>query len=181
MCVKLVRFIIVYFFLLWSLRSAWGKRHHSSLALKVNQAITSFMNALSSATMPSSKAIQISSTIQWPRRFPVSKDSDIRGALRLAACDDVIAPFDELTVASLRTKHPSTRASDSSWPAPSSYGSTLCLPTSCCYQVLCPHHLKDLTSASAGEAGHRGRRAEFQLVRDLTSTCLRMRLVNSGY
>jgi len=34
------------------------------------------------------------------------KDEDIRGAIRLAASDDTVAPHDEQTLTALRAKHP---------------------------------------------------------------------------
>jgi len=49
-----------------------------------------------------------------------------RGAIRLAANDDVMAPFDDFTAVFLRAKH-SARAAASDSPVPSSYESTLCL------------------------------------------------------
>jgi len=150
-----------------------GKRHLSSLASKVNQAIARFVNPSSSAaTMHHQKPFSC-------RRPPINdlaarvsckiEDGDIRGAIRLAASDDIMAPFDDVTAASLRTKHPARAASDSPSPAPSSNESPLCLLESDILAAiksfvpgsaggpdgLRPQHLKDLTSASAGDAGRR--------------------------
>jgi hypothetical protein len=86
-----------------------GKRHLSSLASKVNQAIASFSNPTSSAAMhhqrKPSKCRRQSSDLAARVSCKI-EDGDIRGAIRLAASDDVMAPFDDVTAASLRTKHP---------------------------------------------------------------------------
>jgi hypothetical protein len=96
------------------------------------------------------------------------EDGDIRGAIRLAASNDTVAPFDDVTAEALRLKHPSRAVSDSLPPSPSCDSSLSLqqsdvmtaiksfLPGSACGpDGLRPQHLKDLTSASAGEAGQR--------------------------
>jgi hypothetical protein len=103
-------------------------------------------------------------------RINISKveDGDIRGAIRLAASDDTLAPFDDVTAEALRSKHPSRAASDSPIPAPNNYECLLLQQADIMAAIksfmpgsaggpegLRPQHLKDLTSASAGDAGQR--------------------------
>jgi len=96
------------------------------------------------------------------------EDGDVRGAIRLAASDDTMAPFDDATAAVLRTKHPARAETLNPPPTPSS-DSSLCLQETDILAAiksfapgsaggpdgLRPQHLKDLTSVSAGDAGHR--------------------------
>jgi len=98
------------------------------------------------------------------------EDGDVRGANRLAANDDTMAPFDDATAALLRTKHPARAETLTDSPPPTlSSDSTLCLQETDNLAAiqsfapgsaggpdgLRPQHLKDLTSMSAGDAGHR--------------------------
>jgi hypothetical protein len=54
------------------------------------------------------------------------EDGDIRGAIRLASSGDSLAPFDDVTAASLHTKQPARAASDTVPHSPSVDG-CLCL------------------------------------------------------
>lgn len=148
-----------------------GKRHLSSLASKVNQAVAGFpattpppalhQQKLSKHRTPSNNlAARVSGKIE---------DGDIRGAIRLAASDDTMAPFDDVTAEALRVKHPSRTAPDTRSLPPPSSDSCLYLQESDILAAiksfvpgsaggpdgLRPQHLKDLTSASAGDAGRR--------------------------
>jgi hypothetical protein len=86
-----------------------GKRHLSSLASKVNTAIANF--PIASPPAPNSHkpaGIKKRSTSSDVAALVSSKleEGDIRGAIRLAASDDTMAPFDDVTAVALRDKHP---------------------------------------------------------------------------
>ena len=80
-----------------------------------------------------------------------------------------MAPFDDVTAEALRAKHPVRTASDPSLPPPSKEETCLHLQDSDIRAAIAsfapgsaggpdgmrPQHLKDLTNASAGEAGRR--------------------------
>ena len=148
-----------------------GKRHLSSLASKVNQAIANFptvpppdragvQHSPKLRTKPDDLAARVSRKIE---------DGDVRGAIRLTASDAVLAPFDDVTAAALQIKHPARSISDSPTPPPSTDSPILRLLESDILAAvksfvpgsaggpdgLRPQHLKDLTSASAGDAGQR--------------------------
>ena len=148
-----------------------GKRHLSSLTSKVNQAIANFptvyppdsagvRHSPKRRTKPDDLAARVSSKIE---------DGDIRGAIRLAASDAVLAPFDDVTAAALQTKHPARSMSDAPAPPPLTNHPIHCLLESDILAAvksfvpgsaggpdgLRPQHLTDLTSASAGDAGKR--------------------------
>ena len=96
------------------------------------------------------------------------EDGDVRGAIRLAASDDTIAPFNDVTAAVLRSKHPSRAAPDSQSPTPNS-DSSIALHESDILSAIkaflariswwtwrpSSPTFKNLTSESAGDAGHR--------------------------
>jgi hypothetical protein len=46
------------------------------------------------------------------------EESDIRGAIRQAASDDTVAPFDDVTAEALRDKHPARSPSVAPIPLP---------------------------------------------------------------
>jgi len=84
-----------------------GTRHHKSLTAKVNNALNAFPNI--SQRPPSN---------EQPRRRRVGNADNfaarisqklVRGAIRLAASDDAMAPHDEKTLEALRLKHPPLR------------------------------------------------------------------------
>ena len=96
------------------------------------------------------------------------EDGDIHGAIRLAASDDTLAPFDEVTVEVLRSKHPSRVALDNLPPVPNSDTCLLLQQYDIMSAIksfrpgsaggpdgLRPQHLKDLTNTSTGDAGQR--------------------------
>ena len=123
-----------------------GKRHLSSLASKVNQAIASF---------PTMSAPPVLNGIKPPKRRTQFNDiaarmsgkleeGDIRGAIRLAASDDIMSPFDDVTAAVLREKHP-IRAKTGSTPQPP------CSET--CLSVLESDILGAIKSFMPGSAG----------------------------
>ena len=80
-----------------------------------------------------------------------------------------MAPFDDVTAVALRAKHPARAATDIPPPIPTSNSECLCLQESDILAAiktfapgsaggpdgLRPQHLKDLTGASAGDAGRR--------------------------
>ena len=146
-----------------------GQRHLKSLASKVNAAVTCF--PASSAPVKQQKPVKSrqSSDVNLAARVSSKlEDGDIRGAIRLAASDDTLAPFDDVTAEALRFKHPSRAASDSPPPTPNN-DSCLTLQQADILAAiksfmpgsaggldgLRPQHLKDLTSTSAGDAGQR--------------------------
>ena len=97
-----------------------GKRHLSSLASKVNAAIANFP-AVSTPPVQQQKVVKTrppSDNIA-ARVSAKLEDGDIRGAIRLASSDDSIAPFDDITAAALRLKHPARAASNTVPPSPS--------------------------------------------------------------
>jgi hypothetical protein len=115
--------VVVYLCVVWRPGQRGGKRHLSSLSLKVNKAIASFPGVISPVAASHRKvnkprqpsdnlAARVSSKLQ---------DRDIRCAIRLAASEDSIAPFDEITAEALRSKHPARSTSDSPLPPPSNY------------------------------------------------------------
>ena len=147
-----------------------GKRHLSSLASKVNQAVASF---------PTMSVSPVVNKLKPPKRRTQSDDiaarvsgkleeGDIRGAIRLAASDDIMSPFDDVAAAALREKHP-VRARTGSTPLPPSSETCLSVLESDILGAiksfmpgsaggpdsLRPQHLKDLTCASTGDAGRR--------------------------
>ena len=160
-----------------------GKRHLSSLASKVNQAIASF---------PTMSVSQVQNGMKPPKRRMQSNDlasrvsgkleeGDIRGAIRLAASDDIMSPFDDVTAAKLREKHP-IRAITGSTPLPPSSENCIAVLESDILGAiktfipgsaggpdgLRPQHLKDLTCASTGDAGRR----LLTLLTQFTNLCL---------
>jgi hypothetical protein len=106
-----------------------GQRHLNSLASKVNAAIASFPGT--SLPIQSQKPLKIrSSTVNLAARVSSKlEDGDIRGAIRLAASNDTMAPFDDLTAAALRAKHPARAAVDAPPPTPNR-DTSLCLQES---------------------------------------------------
>ena len=98
------------------------------------------------------------------------EEGDVRGAIRIAASDDAMEPFDAITAEVLRSKHPA-HATSVTQSCVSTPKNNVCL---CLQQAdiltsiksfipgsaggpdgLRPQHLKDLTSASTGDAGQR--------------------------
>jgi hypothetical protein len=109
------------------------------------------------------------------------EDGNIRGAIRLAASDDTLALFDDVTAEALRSKHPSRVTYDSPLPMPNNDVCLLLQQGKILAAVksfmpgsaggpdgLRPQHLKDLNSASAGDAGQR---LLYRLT-DFTNLCL---------
>ena len=108
---------------------------------------------------------------------------DIRGAIRLAASDDIMSPFDDVTAAKLREKHPIRAKTDSTPLPPSSENCIAVLESDILGAIqsfmpgsgsaggpdgLRPQHLKDLTCASTGDAGRR----LLTLLTQFTNLCL---------
>jgi hypothetical protein len=156
-----------------------GKRHQQSLTAKVNIALNAYPNI---SQRPQSN--------QQPRRRRVGnadniaariseklEDGDVRGAIRLAASDDAMAPHDEKTLDALRLKHPPRRdVSSNAAPATVQHIHPNSLPPSPLIvqnrdiidaiksfpagsaggiDGMRPQHLKDLTSVHTGDAGQR--------------------------
>ena len=55
------------------------------------------------------------------------EDGDIRDAIRLAASDDTMAPFHDVTAEALRSKHPTRAASGAAPSTPNINDACLCL------------------------------------------------------
>ena len=93
------------------------------------------------------------------------EEGDIRGAIQLAANDDIMSPFDDITAAALREKHPICAKTGLTPLPPSSENCTSVLESDVLGAIksfmpgsagrpdgLRPQHLKDLTCASTGDA-----------------------------
>ncbi len=134
-----------------------GKRHLSSLTSKVNRALRAYPLVIerttpsvnrTDKTRPSTKdnlAARISEKLE---------EGDIRGAIRLAASDDTMAPHDERTLTALRAKHP-PRAVSSSGPVTTDSSSQRSPPHT--FQQTLIIHERDVINAvksfPAGSAG----------------------------
>ena len=153
-----------------------GKRHHQSLTTKVNNTLNAYPNIsprIQSIQQPIRRRVGI--VYKFASRISEKlEDGDVRGAIRLAASDDAMAPHDEKTLIALRLKHPPRRVAPSEFP-------TIChntlnsLPPPLLVQErdikdaiksfpagsaggvdgMRPQHLKDLTSVYTGDAGLR--------------------------
>ena len=89
-----------------------GYQHKGRLATKVNAAIAGFPSALPSV-QPKPKSKSRPSTDSLAARVSAKlEDGDVRGAIRLVASEDAMAPFDDITAASLQAKHPPRAVSD---------------------------------------------------------------------
>ena len=117
-----------------------GQRHLSSLASKVNRvspssslrAIASFPVSSTSdpAVQQKQKPVKIKTRLSSGSNLAARvsgklEEGDIRGAIRMASSDETIAPFDGVTAAALRVKHPARASSNSMTPTPKS-DSCLC-------------------------------------------------------
>jgi len=153
-----------------------GKCHHQSLTAKVNNALNAFPNI---SQYPQSN--------EQPRRRRVGnvdnfaariseklEDGDVRGAIRLPASDDAMAPRDEKTLDALRLKHPPLRvvpsdAAPLNTPHPISLPPPLKVQNSDIIDAIKsfpagsaggidgmrPPHLKELTNVHTDDAGQR--------------------------
>ena len=78
------------------------------LAFKVNTAVASFPASSPAVHQPQKPTkFRESSDNMAARVSSKLEDGDIRGTIHLAASDDTMAPFDDVTAAVLRAKHPS--------------------------------------------------------------------------
>jgi hypothetical protein len=141
-----------------------GKSHSSSLASKVDMTIANFPGYPPPTMLLKSFKVNSSNDNLAARVSGKLEDGDIRGAIRLAASDDIVAPFDDVTTAALRTKHPAQAVTDAPPPIPTGNSECLCLQESDLLATiktfvpgsaggpdgLRPQHLKDMTGASAG-------------------------------
>jgi len=99
--------------------------HHLSLATKIRQQVTNFMESeslpdLSSIVAPTfnRRNAEVDTNAQLRKRVAAKfADSDIRGAVRELASSDGLAPHNEATLEALKAKHPSSPV-DLSLPAP---------------------------------------------------------------
>jgi hypothetical protein len=166
-----------------------GKRHLSSLASKVNQAVAAFPSVIPpSSAVKQQKPPKSSNGNLAARVSSKLEEGDVRGAIRIAASEDTIVSFNDVTAAALRAKHPARVRSDTPPPSPSFDSGEPCLiqseadilaavktfvPGSAAGpDGLRPQHLKDLTSASAGDAGRR----LLASLTNFTNMCLRGRV-----
>jgi hypothetical protein len=160
-----------------------GQRHLNSLASKVNAAVASFpvLSAPVQQQKPS-KSRQSSDFNLAARVSSKLEDGNIRGAIRLAASNDTLALFDDVTAEALRSKHPSRVTHDSPLPMPNNDVCLLLQQGNILAAVksfmpgsaggpdgLRPQHLKDLTSASADDAGQR---LLYRLTVQILQTCV---------
>ena len=162
-----------------------GKRHNTTLATKVNNALTEFMLASYQPLPPTvhrKKKTKVDSSIDNNLAARVSakiEEGDVRGAVRLAVSDDILAPYCDATADALRRLHPRrTTSIDDSIPLPpepdvitddSSAHTVLTLSVADITEAiksfpagsaggldgLRPQHLKDMTSPYTGIAGER--------------------------
>ena len=169
-----------------------GKRHNTKLATKVNNAINDFMsdNHPPSTSDGQRKKRKVESKHDSNLAARVSakiEEGDVRGAVRLAVSDDVLAPYSDVVADELRLLHPqrgvSTNESQPSEPStPTVDSSVLRISTDAITDAiksfpagsaggldgLRPQYLKDMTSPFTGIAGE-------QLVStltDFTNLCL---------
>ena len=142
----------------------------SSLASKVNKALEAFPSNTRSKTVTRVRK-QASEYKLAARVSEKLEEGDIRGAIRLAASDDTVAPRNDETFAALRLKHPVRAASLDGPPLPPSSSAPCCLsvqesnivdaiksfPAGSAGGIdgLRPQHLKDLISVHCGEPGQR--------------------------
>ena len=149
-----------------------GKKHAASLATKVNHQLETFPSIISSPK--SQPALKTHSRIKQKSevdklRSKVSEkieEGDVKGAIRLTASDDTLAPFSPTTFEALKLKHPprsisipSTQNSESPSEAhflvldvPVISAAVKSFPNGSVGGVdgLRPQHLKDMLSPSCG-------------------------------
>ena len=156
-----------------------GKCHHQSLTTKVNNTLNTLdaypniSQRIQSIQQPIRRLVGIVYNIA-SRISEKLEDGDVRGAIRLAASDDAMAPHDEKTLIALRLKHPPRRVAPSGVPT-NSHNTVNSLPLPLVVAErdikdaikslaagfaggvdgMRPHHLKDLTSVHTGDAGQR--------------------------
>jgi len=147
-----------------------GRRHKSSLATRVNKAVSDFPTVVQSSQGDRRQKLSASrSTSNFAARVSSKlEEGDVKGAVQLAASDMSLAPFDESTADVLRGKHPA-RTAVSTPPSPTSIDACLTLSSHDIQQAirsfrpgsaggldgLRPQHLKDMTSGLTGDAGIR--------------------------
>lgn len=164
-----------------------GKRHNSTLATKVNKALSDYMSTgctpqqeqpPTGRRRKKSKDSGIGDSNLAARVSAKIEEGDVRGAVRLAVSDDILAPCCDATADALRLLHPVRAApSNSSLSLPdsdvtridSSTSSVLSLSAGDIIEAiksfpagsaggldgLRPQHLKDMTSQYTGIAGER--------------------------
>jgi hypothetical protein len=156
-----------------------GKKFDTSLATKVNKNIAAFPSSFSvdAQSVNSNKRKQMFSqnadSQHLARRVSEKiEDGDVRGAIRLAASDDHLAPVNSTTLAALQAKHPSKSPTSSDWlhtdrVTDSVVNSSLTVQRENIMAAirsfpngsaggldgLRPQHLKEMTSSQCGHAG----------------------------
>ena len=105
-----------------------GRRHKSSLATRVNKAVSDFPTVVQSSQGDRRQKLSASrSTSNFAARVSSKlEEGDVKGAVQLAASDMSLAPFDESTADVLRGKHPA-RTAVSTPPSPTSIDACLTL------------------------------------------------------
>ena len=159
-----------------------GKRHHQCLTAKVNNSLNAYPNISQrsqSNRQPSRRRFGNAYNIA-ARISEKLEDGNVRGAIRLAASDDAMAPHDDKTLAALLLKHPPRRVAPSVAAPTTQNNNSLNSPSSLTPPPLVvldrdildaiksfpagsaggidgmrPQHLKDLTSVHTGDAGQR--------------------------
>ena len=158
-----------------------GKRHRSSLATKVNKSFSDYLTVTPAAghqaqppvlTRRRKKSNSNDELQNLAARVSAKiEEGDVRGAVRLAASNDTLAPYDDVTVAALRQLHP-PRAESTTQPAPqhdvddsltlkltendiSAAIKTFPAGSAGGLDGMRPQHLKDMTSPITGVAGQR--------------------------
>lgn len=157
-----------------------------NLATKINKQLNAFPSTVAecesfenSRTRKSKSSKNVDSFIQLARRVSEKiEDGDIRGAIKLAASDDTLAPHNTITLSALREKHPAKSTTPDDWLHSSSsvsvslpfisqteeiVGAIRSFPNGSAGGLdgLRPQHLKELTSGQCGQASE-------QLIENLT-------------
>jgi hypothetical protein len=107
------RQLLLFTYCCFGVRERGGKKHRSSLATKVNKSMSDFPIVAPAvrqvkpinANKKKSKLLNVISNLA-ARVSAKLEEGDIRGAVRMAASNDTIAPYDDETVAALRQLHP---------------------------------------------------------------------------
>lgn len=154
-----------------------GKKRRSSLASSVNKALSDFPEGLSSQPVKQAEIKRRNrpkaSDNVWSLAARVSakiEEGDVRGAIRMAASDDTLAPFDEVSLEALRRLHP--RRAAPAHPEPSAQATNTtehnAIPTegdiveaiksfpagsAGGLDGMRPQHLKDMTTTFTGPDG----------------------------
>ena len=118
-CVEKLRNLLMFTFTCFEvLVQRGGQRHLMSLASNLNAAIGNFPAPLTPVPQQKPLKSHPSSDNLAARVLSKLEDCDIRGDIRLAASDDTMASFNDVTTEALRSKHPARAASGAALSSP---------------------------------------------------------------